>query len=345
MVKKAFAIKDWAGHFENASSVRIKKTNYVLLPNRHDGVGYSRIAKCEDCVEIFAAWCLILQVASRMQTRGVLVCDGEPLTSEDMADLTRFPESIFKKAFDVLSSDRIGWITEIDVSETTTFVLETDTVVPQTAIVVTETDANVSEQTSVIHKTIHNVDKRPIQNRTEQNRTEQNIHRERTVVGESGPEVSDLSIRTCAREIFKIYPKKEGEKAALVEIENIIRSGTPSEILYEKTQFYAKMLKELKVNPESPDWRYVPHAIKWFGDRRFKLSWDEWAAPFSEKKTTHTIKAQIEAVERDIANLPSIYYVHPQSTPDEIKERDDTLARKKELKSKLEKLWGELSKT
>lgn len=106
----AYKIKDWDTHYEKAQVRRCKTMSWVAIPNKHDGKGFRRIAKHPDGVSIFGAWVLIVQVASKMPTRGVLADKDGPLTAEDLADKTGFPEKIFEKALKLLSQPRIGWL-------------------------------------------------------------------------------------------------------------------------------------------------------------------------------------------------------------------------------------------
>jgi hypothetical protein len=48
-----------------------------------------------------------------MPTRGLLVDEDEPLTPEDLADMTGFPAAIFHLAFTVLTQPNIGWIERV----------------------------------------------------------------------------------------------------------------------------------------------------------------------------------------------------------------------------------------
>ena len=106
----AIRIKDWAAHFENSQSKRITKATWVKVPNKHDGKGYRRILKAQKPCQIFTAWILMLQLASKMPERGLLIDDDGPLTTEDMEDKTGYPEEIFIRAIKVLSEEKIGWI-------------------------------------------------------------------------------------------------------------------------------------------------------------------------------------------------------------------------------------------
>jgi hypothetical protein len=109
----AFRIKNWNDYFEKSQGRRCAKMTWVAIPNKHDGKGFRRIAKHDSATELFAAWILIIEVASKMPTRGLLVDEDGPLTPEDLGDMTGFPESIFHLAFTVLTQPAIGWIERV----------------------------------------------------------------------------------------------------------------------------------------------------------------------------------------------------------------------------------------
>ncbi len=105
-----YRIKDWALHYENAESRKIKGARWIPIPNKHDGKGFRRLTRLGRKVEIFCAWTLILQVASKCPVRGTLGDENGPLTALDLEDMTGFPEEIFTLAFEALTSEKIGWI-------------------------------------------------------------------------------------------------------------------------------------------------------------------------------------------------------------------------------------------
>ena len=108
-----FRIRNWELHYEKAQSRPCKRPAWVAIPNKHDGKGFRRVAQHERAVEIFAAWILIVQVASKMPEHGLLVDEDGPLTAEDLADKTGFPASIFHAAFMVLVDPKIGWLERV----------------------------------------------------------------------------------------------------------------------------------------------------------------------------------------------------------------------------------------
>ncbi len=70
----------------------------------------------ERSAEVFAAWILIVQVASKCEPRGVLI-DGEtPLDAEDMSLKTGLNKEAFEVAFEALTNERIGWLEAISLN-------------------------------------------------------------------------------------------------------------------------------------------------------------------------------------------------------------------------------------
>lgn len=107
-----YRVKDWDTFYETCETKKLAQLRWVPVPNKHDGLGYRRIAARADRCELFTAWCLILQVASkgRKEQRGFLRRQDADLTAEDLATITGFPVSIFKKALTFFSSPEMAWL-------------------------------------------------------------------------------------------------------------------------------------------------------------------------------------------------------------------------------------------
>lgn len=108
--KPTYSIVRWDDSFENHESRKIRRLGWVPIPNRHDGKGFKRVSRDPLAVEVFCAWNLIVEVASRMPERGILADDDGPLDAQDLADKTNYPASIFESAFVVLTRPEIGWL-------------------------------------------------------------------------------------------------------------------------------------------------------------------------------------------------------------------------------------------
>jgi len=104
-----FTVKDWDSLFENHASRKLKGLGWVPIPNSHDSIAYCRMMARKDGPEIFAAWILIVQLASRCTDRGILASsDGRAYGPDEMAVKTRGPERIFSLALPYLC--QVGWM-------------------------------------------------------------------------------------------------------------------------------------------------------------------------------------------------------------------------------------------
>jgi len=105
-----YEITNWNALYENNRSRLVQKLDWVPVPNSHDGEGYARIITHKKAAQIFAAWIILLQVASRSTPRGQLVrATGEAHDSESLALKTRAPAAWFSDALPFL--EKIGWLT------------------------------------------------------------------------------------------------------------------------------------------------------------------------------------------------------------------------------------------
>jgi len=115
-----YRIRDWDKHFEVSQSKRAPKTlSWVAVPNKHDGKSFRRLIRRPNGVELYGAWQLIVQVASKCQVRGTLADKDGPLTAADISDKTGASETIISEALQVLSSPEIKWIERVGLSEST----------------------------------------------------------------------------------------------------------------------------------------------------------------------------------------------------------------------------------
>lgn len=120
-----YFIPEWDKHFETAKSRTFKRCANVCMPNKQDGLGFTRIMSLNDGAAIFGIWCLILQACSRQSAprQGYLtdtgVSSGCPWTISDLAMRWRRPESEIARAVEVLTSQGIGWLGVYESTDTT----------------------------------------------------------------------------------------------------------------------------------------------------------------------------------------------------------------------------------
>jgi hypothetical protein len=116
----ALQVKDWDQLYENNRTRKLKRMDWVPVPNRHDGDGYTELVDSPNGAARLGAWLAILQVASRCDPRGTLVresgrtvphgCASMAHTAESLARITRLPVAAFEDAIPKLIE--IGWLTE-----------------------------------------------------------------------------------------------------------------------------------------------------------------------------------------------------------------------------------------
>jgi hypothetical protein len=109
--KPTYSITRGADLFETAETRKLKRLTWVPVPNKHDGKGYRRILRLQEGPLVYAAWLLILQVASKCPTRWILSDSDGPMDASDLSDKTGFPVEYFAAAFKHLTSREIGWLT------------------------------------------------------------------------------------------------------------------------------------------------------------------------------------------------------------------------------------------
>lgn len=113
---KAYRVVQWKQVHESSETRKVGGTlTWVKKPNKHDGFGFRYLAAQENKVELYCAWCLMLEIASRGsadETRGWIARNGQPLSASGLAVMTGFPEGIFQKAFEFFRRPEIGWLQE-----------------------------------------------------------------------------------------------------------------------------------------------------------------------------------------------------------------------------------------
>lgn len=110
---KAFRIKGWNRHYENNRSRELRRPEWFPCSNSFEGRGYMELCDNPAGTSHYGAWCMLLAVASRMPTRGLLVTDsGHALSIKDIARMTRGCEAVFMEAIPRLLA--IGWVEEVE---------------------------------------------------------------------------------------------------------------------------------------------------------------------------------------------------------------------------------------
>jgi hypothetical protein len=105
-------IKNWNTHFETAQSRKVSNLTWVAIPNNLNSRGYRKIMKHPDRAKVFAAWIILIEIASNSRRRGQLGDEDGPYTTEDLELYSDFPKEDFELAIPFLK--KIGWVCEQD---------------------------------------------------------------------------------------------------------------------------------------------------------------------------------------------------------------------------------------
>jgi hypothetical protein len=104
-----YRIKDWNEHFENNRTRELKRMDWVPMPVKHDGDGYTELVEHPDGAAHFGAWCALVELAAKCDPRGTLVRgDGRPHDSASISRITRLPQAVFDVVIPRLLS--LGWL-------------------------------------------------------------------------------------------------------------------------------------------------------------------------------------------------------------------------------------------
>ncbi len=102
-------ISNWSTHFENNRTRELKKMDWVPVPTKQDGDGYTELVSHKNGAAHLGAWMAMVQVAAKCETRGTLMRDGrKPHDTTSLARISRLPAAVFAEAIPRLLA--IGWL-------------------------------------------------------------------------------------------------------------------------------------------------------------------------------------------------------------------------------------------
>lgn len=113
---KVLRIRNWNDHFENNRTRELRRLDWVPIPNKMDGNGYTMLLDHPAGAAHYGCWCAIALIASKCDVRGTLQKDGRSLDSAALARMSRMPQPIMSEALLRLVSE-IEWIEEVDMNQ------------------------------------------------------------------------------------------------------------------------------------------------------------------------------------------------------------------------------------
>lgn len=109
----AYRIRDWKKHFEVASSRKLKRLDWVALPVKLDGEGYTYLVDHQNGAAHYGAWVAMMGIAAKQKERGALP-EGTGGLSATLARISRIPLSVFNEVIPRLLE--LEWIEKYELS-------------------------------------------------------------------------------------------------------------------------------------------------------------------------------------------------------------------------------------
>jgi hypothetical protein len=108
-------ILGWEKYFENASSRKLKRLDWVAIPNKTDGEGYTALVDHPNGAAHLGAWYAIVEVASKQDPRGRLpggISRDLGGICRSLGRMSRLPASVFEEVIPRLLE--IGWLEDTE---------------------------------------------------------------------------------------------------------------------------------------------------------------------------------------------------------------------------------------
>ena len=93
-----YRIRDWGGLYETPETRKLKHMRWVPVRNDMDDIGYVRLIDHPDGAAHFGVWVAILEIASKGNPRGTLICRDSSMTCEDISRISRIPSGLIEDA-------------------------------------------------------------------------------------------------------------------------------------------------------------------------------------------------------------------------------------------------------
>lgn len=243
-----YRIKNWRTIFENDRSRERDKCSWCAVPNKQDGLGYSRLIGMPNGPAMYGCFIAMAMIVSKQGKHrdGYLTAKGHPtdspLTADDIALVARMPVELVQKTLDAVSSEAVDWMEKSGNTEQNS-----------------ESGAD-SRSTPV---------QLPFNSRPTHPSGKGREGKERKGGNSSSPDGDG-----CAFEVFwTAYPRKVGKGAARKRFDTAIKKTT-----------LEVMLSAIEAQKKSDQWtkdggQFIPHPSTWLNQERWSDGGTEVAAP------------------------------------------------------------------
>jgi len=226
-------IRDWDKHFENASSRKLKRLDWVAVPIKTDGEGYTALVDHPNGAAHLGAWYAIVEAAAKQtpkENRGMLpggIPQGVGGICQSLGRMSRLPSGIFQEVIPRLLE--IGWLEEVQSNQqSATTSAESPKTLAESAT--TSADCGVTGQ-------------------------------DRTGQGTTGQDIAAVAER-----MYALHPKKRNLVLVLPALESVVSKGTDTSTI---EACHAEWCATEDWQKQSG--RFAPKLDEWIADRGFTV--------------------------------------------------------------------------
>jgi len=131
---ECYRIRNWELVYENNRTREVKVMQWLPLPIKLDGDGYTTIVEHKNGAGLFGCFVSILEIAAKCDPRGTLTrSNGTAHTCDTLARISRMPATLVRECIDVCVSE-CKWIEIIDLETGATISQEGATISQEPAL-------------------------------------------------------------------------------------------------------------------------------------------------------------------------------------------------------------------
>jgi hypothetical protein len=237
-----YRVRDWSTSYENNRTRDLKRLDWVPIPNRMDGDGYTELLDHPAGASHLGAWLATVQIASRCDPRGTLLRDGgKPHDFASLGRISRIPAAVFAESFPRFIE--IGWLESIPNQSAT---LQEGATIPQG-------DAGFPQEGDASRARVPEGNGREWKGR-------EHIH--------SAPRAADMNGIASQRfaEFWERYPRKQRKDSACQLWLSVVTVADEAAVFACLDRYVAsdEVARSVVTNPDK--WLVEQHHGKWAGD-------------------------------------------------------------------------------
>lgn len=236
-----YRIKNWSTIYENDRSRQRDQCRWCAIPNKQDGLGYSRLVSMKNGPAMYGCFIALAMIISKQGKHrdGYLTTKGHAtdpaLTADDISIIIRMPVELVEQTLSATSSAVVDWVEKIQNTEQ-------------------NEESGTDSHPSNSAVTADSPHSHPEGKGKEGNRRE---GKSSSPAGDGGVVLTDFD------KFWSAYPRKVGKGSAKVKFEKAIKKTT-----------LEVMLAAIASQKRSDQWtkdggQFIPHPDTWLNQERW----------------------------------------------------------------------------